>query len=487
MATPFQRQGPYEAASIRHNVRPNRLYRYTLIFFLTLSSLSSAEPIEIIDYSPTIAAKATLDNHTAHVSWRLSRETPVDRIEASLRGTPLSVGIVETYPQPGDQTGILFLVDVSDPSRDPIIQKQILALIELLKPIQPHQHVALAEFASTFKIISGFSDSPNSLLPALAQLQAHGKTTELYRSVVDAIDFINEQPFTRKSIFVFSDGQAEDSAYRIEDVIDSARKSGIVINSLGYPAEGVRATALQSMRRMAEETGGQFITISPPDYVLPAAFLASPYHLLETGGRVSIKIDDPYALPLDPPAELIITLHYGSDSLSLKSHLNLRNPTSQELIDLAFSPEYHKFTVGSLAIGGVIALLIIFAFLRPLVRLLIAIANKLKRKEKPAPAPSPIAFLSALDSSEQQYPITQHSSRMGRNQDNEIILSNTSVSGNHACITLRRDGTFNISDLKSANGIRVNDEPVDEAILKEGDVIELGEVRLRFMPAHTYN
>jgi len=44
-------------------------------------------------------------------------------------------------------------------------------------------------------------------------------------------------------------------------------------------------------------------------------------------------------------------------------------------------------------------------------------------------------------------------------------------------------GTFRIVDLKSANGTLVNGEEYAQTALKGGDVIELGHVKLRFIPA----
>ena len=64
---------------------------------------------------------------------------------------------------------------------------------------------------------------------------------------------------------------------------------------------------------------------------------------------------------------------------------------------------------------------------------------------------------------------------------NDIVFSNTSISGYHAELHAKRDGTFYISDLGSGNGVLVNNQRISQsADLKEGDLIELGEVRFRF-------
>lgn len=70
--------------------------------------------------------------------------------------------------------------------------------------------------------------------------------------------------------------------------------------------------------------------------------------------------------------------------------------------------------------------------------------------------------------------------RLGRASDNDIRFDNDSVSGHHAEVYHLPDGTFQICDLGSTNGTWVNGQRVRAKVLKSGDMLELGEVRLRF-------
>ena len=68
---------------------------------------------------------------------------------------------------------------------------------------------------------------------------------------------------------------------------------------------------------------------------------------------------------------------------------------------------------------------------------------------------------------------------MGRDRDADIKLLSTSVSRRQA----RIDATGNtpvLIDLGSANGTKVNGEVVDRHPLREGDLIKMGQVVLRF-------
>lgn len=70
--------------------------------------------------------------------------------------------------------------------------------------------------------------------------------------------------------------------------------------------------------------------------------------------------------------------------------------------------------------------------------------------------------------------------RLGRSADNHLCFQNDSVSGHHAEVYHLPDGSFQIYDLQSTNGTRVNSQPVQAQVLRHGDVVELGEVRLHF-------
>lgn len=72
--------------------------------------------------------------------------------------------------------------------------------------------------------------------------------------------------------------------------------------------------------------------------------------------------------------------------------------------------------------------------------------------------------------------------RIGREADNDIRLSAKTVHRYHAVIRRTTEGDVVINDLSSTdgNGVLVNGTRVEEARLKKGDVINIGEVRLKF-------
>jgi adenylate cyclase len=68
--------------------------------------------------------------------------------------------------------------------------------------------------------------------------------------------------------------------------------------------------------------------------------------------------------------------------------------------------------------------------------------------------------------------------RLGRGSDNDIVLSDVSVSRYHAEI-LREAGGWAVHDLKSTNGVEVNRVPVEKAPLRPGDLLTIGAFEIR--------
>lgn len=68
---------------------------------------------------------------------------------------------------------------------------------------------------------------------------------------------------------------------------------------------------------------------------------------------------------------------------------------------------------------------------------------------------------------------------IGRRERNDIVIANLTVSGSHARIDSTDDG-FLLTDLKSKNGLFVNDEDFIAGYLNDGDVIRIGKHTLVF-------
>ncbi len=71
----------------------------------------------------------------------------------------------------------------------------------------------------------------------------------------------------------------------------------------------------------------------------------------------------------------------------------------------------------------------------------------------------------------------------GRRQDSDIFLDDVTVSRKHAEF-VRRDGEFYVRDVGSLNGTYLAKDRIDaEALLHDGDEVQIGKYRLVFHPS----
>jgi pSer/pThr/pTyr-binding forkhead associated (FHA) protein len=83
----------------------------------------------------------------------------------------------------------------------------------------------------------------------------------------------------------------------------------------------------------------------------------------------------------------------------------------------------------------------------------------------------------------QEFACIRTEMRIGRTDDNDIVIDHRSLSRTHAKIVREDNGEWRIMDMQSANGMTVNGESYAQASLSPGDVIELGHVKMRFVAA----
>lgn len=79
---------------------------------------------------------------------------------------------------------------------------------------------------------------------------------------------------------------------------------------------------------------------------------------------------------------------------------------------------------------------------------------------------------------EQLFAVKGDSALVGRAHESDLVLEDESVSRNHALV-VREPGGWAIRDLGSRNGVRVNSYPIHQKSLHDGDVVDLGGVRLQ--------
>ena len=83
-----------------------------------------------------------------------------------------------------------------------------------------------------------------------------------------------------------------------------------------------------------------------------------------------------------------------------------------------------------------------------------------------------------------QFLLNQPVTSAGRHPDSDIFLDDATVSRHHVEFRLE-NGQFLLVDLDSLNNTSVNHEPIDSAVLVNGDEIQIGKFRLVFLTRPT--
>jgi pSer/pThr/pTyr-binding forkhead associated (FHA) protein len=96
------------------------------------------------------------------------------------------------------------------------------------------------------------------------------------------------------------------------------------------------------------------------------------------------------------------------------------------------------------------------------------------------PAGSALLVVKRGPNAGSRFLLDRPSTSAGRHPDSDIFLDDVTVSRRHA--EFRNDaGEFVVVDVGSLNGTYVNREPVDTAVLANGDEVQIGKFRLVFL------
>jgi pSer/pThr/pTyr-binding forkhead associated (FHA) protein len=100
----------------------------------------------------------------------------------------------------------------------------------------------------------------------------------------------------------------------------------------------------------------------------------------------------------------------------------------------------------------------------------------------PAPAAQPQLVWRPKLGDQQAYLLENRITKVGRHENNDIVLAGPTVSARHATVRVEAVGVV-LEDEGSLNGTFVNGERIEQRLLEEGDRIQVGPHHLVFVPA----
>lgn len=455
------------------------------------------------------------DAATVSCDFRLTEPEQLEVLTLSANGKVLDGASFSAYPGIGEKSAWLYLIDRSNPNRAATVRRNIEIAGTQLRTASESRLVGLATFANDLDVVLEPAARHVNLDQTLNGIKADGAATELFANSLKAIEILKAVTADRKALVIMSDGKAEDTAYSRDDVVEAAGDAGVIIIGLGFAESTSETPSLQEIRRLAEETGGYFNSVVGKE-TFPADFAARLPRYLENGGRIKGPLGD---ISGDVETSLSVTVASG-DVLTATQTIEIAGIAAEPEMPLSLIGKIYSIFDGIHADASDWAntnqaLAWLLLLLPPLLIIALVLALRNRSVESvddpfPADADPETPMTSRIDPIEggneddstrhfavetdvsfghfeivgsegHPFAIKAQSISIGRHSDNDLQLSNDSVHRHHAHFHISPGGDPTIHDLDTKNGLLVNGHRVETATLQSGDLIELGEVRLRYV------
>lgn len=425
----------------------------------------------------------------------------------------------KAYNPNEDTTAWLLLFD-----RSKSLDKKSLNIIRndfgrIITSLRSKEKLGIATFAENFRMIAPIGVEHSQLELALKQLEPVGNETYLYQAALEGLEQLGQYKAQRRALVIVSDGISEDGPNTtFQSVIKRANELDIVVYSIGYSQKPENDAFLDELQQIATKTQGpsqRALLYKNENRVLSPRLMQYFLDYMQNGGSASFI----RRLPEEQiTAQLIATLEDGR-RLTTKIELNPIYFEKSEVPEIK-EPEvgffgipknYEVMVLSTLA--GLIILMLLCFFIWILKKssddtteASDLLEENLSEESLTAHEDTAVEDLQTdieevnaetIDEiSENIYgyfeQITPTSSRIelkkttltiGRHHDNDIELSSATVHRRHGTLHMTADKDYALTDLSGpeGNGIIVNDQKIETVILKNGDLIKLGDIQLRYI------
>ncbi len=430
--------------------------------------------------------------------------------ELSFGGQAVDSLSVRSFEETGQAFSLMLCIDVSNSMKGEPLSSVKKALRDLVEAKRSNDEYALAVYAGTWVMLTDFTPEKELLHSRINELAVRSGSTAMYYSAYKSLEQIKRtarNPF--RALILFGDGKDENQtdAYTEKDVISYSREQQIPIFTVGYTA--VDKQYLQALEHLAGVCGGTY-GMAANSGELSAVFAGISAQFVQS----SVLSYLPIGLAGDGALHklsLILNSSSGNSTTSAELKIPSGRPAHQGVnVKLNSARKYWKY-----------AILILFAGLVVLgIWLKIVYWPRKKAQASPPPppikpdlvavkpkAPAPIAperertmiLTPGTKPSVQQtaaglrmeiligpdagkvFNINAGGASIGRASDNQIVLTDDTVSGHHAKIYFA-NGQFIVEEVRATNGIFINGIKTSRAALSGNTTFKFGASEGAFTP-----
>ncbi len=416
-------------------------------------------------------------------------------VKASVKGQTAALDTqFNAYDARNQTLAVIFLIQVMEPARRAIFNDMLDTVVKLAQNRDDRRRFAAYSTGDDLKPVADFNASKADFDKQVRAVRAVKQNTQIYKNALDAIARLGREKADRRALVILGDGTSDDpvGGYIPEQVVKAANDAKVTINALGFTADNADLPQFQILRRLADDTAGfrKEVRVGNQQRFTPTAQFLS--EALSNGGQVKITLKEPAG-----PLTVALTAEFANGKTETVDY-NLTVPappvtqpaTAPTPPPAVQPPQTWYQQLGSWVRNNLaVAVVLGTAFCLGAVGL--ALFGLSGRNWKGDATGEPLldaqgravvyGWLDMMDGNASRYPISTTNVRIGRHRDNDICLQNDSISRRHAVLHFNADNRrFVITDLGGGNGVIVNKIKQQSHDLSDGDLVELGEVRLRF-------
>lgn len=374
-------------------------------------------------------------------------------------GRPVTDFEVRPSFREGGSLAVVLLIDTSFSMAGAPLEGAKAAAREFVARLSPDDRVAVITFG--LPPVERVPFGPPTAVTGLDALTASG-FTGLYDAVNLGVTRLASAEATARAVVVLTDGGDDGSDLKFETLRQAVAGAGIPINAVAFVSPEFNAGPA---RELAAVSGGTYRETANPSE------LAAMYR----------QIADELV------AEYRITYRSEAPSGAHRLRITVETPTAQGSAEQAFRAAGRGGeAAGDRArSGGSVPVLPLVLVALAILAAAGATASAMTKKRRPwAPSPGMTTPSDApgsglvLEGPGVSIPVVRGSMYIGRDPSAQVIVDDPTVSRNHTRLELGGDGLW-VEDLGSANGTLINGVAITRGLLRPGDVLEVGDLRLR--------
>ena len=233
---------------------------------------------------------------TATVTCEVRSPEPVvfKGVKASVKGRsePLEVEFTGFDARNNSLVGI-FMVQIMDAGRRSTMAQMADAIVKIAEQRDGNRRLAAYSFANDLNVLADFDASKRDFDRLVRAVRPVTLPSQLYKTSLEAIAKLAKERGDRKALVILGDGHTDEAADEHDQVIRAAKDAGVTIHALGYLGEAADAPKFQSLRRLADDTGGfrrEVRTSGAQKYTVSNQFVSE---VLENGGSLKMTLKEP--------------------------------------------------------------------------------------------------------------------------------------------------------------------------------------------------